>query len=804
MFCITPLRKVQNKSFRLSNNLLKMIQILKKYKNNKWVILPITMLMCFIIHEKTIAQSIVSDNETIGLFEQNVEYRLDTEGRASTLFTNIIWRAVGDLRLESVSADGFTAFFSSFNSNPRINQAGYGLGQVSVSFDDAERPSICGRPFLTKIVSKTFGGQDNVGIIGSECVTEGDTVTYSIEPLVSVNINDRIGIDQYKWTIPAGWPIEFFSGDSSSVTFIVGPLSGNDTLRADIGRANFTDTFEYKLPLAQGVAEPVFLQAPPECLPVGVRELVIELDSVAGVSYVWGIPAGWSVTQGIPGMLDASGNVITPGSSRLVLAINDRAEELVLTAFGACNEPLIREFAIERELDASTSITGSGAAADGCVSRPGIYTFSVNAPIQVNWTPPPGWTVDPANSNSATLNITAGPQAQSGYITVQSLACGGMTDSLFISISPDVPSFIVENECLPAGSTTPVTYRVNAVENAVSYTWSLSNPAWGLGQVTTTTPSVEVTPAGPNGSTLFVRANGCASSGQASLSVSFAPETPVIGGDICIPAGGGSQPSFQYTVENPITGTRYLWRVTGGLSITGGQNSSMVTVSATGDVTGDTVEVSAITCDTVTTSRIVTVEGDQGFVFDFTEEGTFPFGALYSVGAPGFNEPGTNYAWTLNGNPIGGTGEAQLISCNDFEGGADTLAVTITNPSICLVASVSQLISKPASCPASASASARIMEGTETAMALQQSSLDLSETVIFPNPVAEVLNVRLPIQADQGVISLTLIDSQGKSLWQGGTAQSETSIDVAHVPPGSYYLLIEGGKKPIVKKLVVQ
>lgn len=770
----------------------KMKTILKNYK--KWAILPFIVLMCCAYHGK--AQVTIAGDAAINVNEINEAYVLDRDGKPTSDFSNITWGSRGDLRLESVSADGFTAYYSSVTNNS-VNAIGYGLGQVVVSYDDSERPSVCGRPSLGKIISKIFGSQSNVGIVGTSCVNPGDTVTYSIDPLVSVNINERIGIDEYKWIIPNGWPIEFFSGDSSSVTFVVGALSGNDTLRVDIGRANFADNFEYKLPLAQGVAEPVFLQAPPECLPVSETELVVEIDSVSGVSYVWDVPTGWTVTDGNPGALDAFGNVSIPGTSRLVLAINNRGEELILTAFGACDEPLIREYAIERQLDASTSISGFGTAADGCVSRPGVYTFSVNAPIQINWTAPVGWTVDPANSNNATLNITAGPMAQSGYITAQSLECGGLVDSLFMSIAPDTPGVISGPTCLPAASAAQVMYSVAPVENATSYTWQSSNPGWSL--VTTTDPSVLVTPNGISGSTISVRANGCASSGLSTVIVSYAPIVPLIGGDICIPEGGGTGSSYQYNVTNPVSGTNYLWRVTGGLTIASGQNSSTINVSATGDVTGDMVEVSAITCDTVTTSRLVTVEGDQGLTFSIAN--ILPGGTsrVYLVSALGFNAEGATFTWRLNGDLLAtGPSAAQFVLCSQLDPApaTNTLSVDIEKPSICLVTNVTMEIDP-------CSSSSRIGDASSNA-SLAPGTIDLSDVAISPNPAKDQVSVRLPAVKDKAPVQLSLVNGDGKILFKEASHGLETILDVSGYPRGLYYLVIEGRQQPIIRKLLVE
>ena len=767
-----------------------MKDIFNKCKNYFRAIFPFAVLIGFSINGS--AQVSITGPSSIDFRATNVAYTLDRDGRPASDFSNIVWSARGDLQLESVSVDGFTAFYSSVKrSTAGQILEGYGLGQVVVIYTDSLRPSICGRPSLGKRISKQFEKATEIdGIIGTSCVNTGDTVTYSILPIVSVNINDRIGIDKYKWTLPVGWEsgIQFFSGDSSSITFIVGPLSGNDVLKVDIGEANFLDTFEYELPLAQGVAEPVLVQAPPECLPVSTTRLEIEVDSVSGVEYNWEIPANWQFIENT-----------TANSSRIVLGIDNRPGDLVLTLLaggpGGCSEPLIREFEINRELDATTSITATGAAATGCVSRPGTYTFSVNAPIAISWgIPAEGWSLELSNPTNSTVNITAGATAQSGYITAQSLDCGGTIDSLFIQIAPDTPGPISdENSCLPAGSTVSRTYTVAAVENATSYTWSTSNPNWALSDITTTVPSVDVTPDGTS-STLFVRANGCASSGTRSLFIDYEPEAPQIGGDICLPAGGSPQSSYQYTVTNPVAGTTYQWRVTGGLTITSGQNTPTINVGASGDVTGDTVEVSATTCGTVTTTRTVTEEGDKGLTFTINKFPIGSFGNAYAVDPSTFDLSGAIFTWTFNNVEVQSGSDPLFLSCSE----SGDLKVVIVKQSECLLANAQTTV-----VPCPPSSLTRVATDDEVSSEGPTGG-DFRELLVYPNPSDDQVTVQLPVSSNNNTWQLTLFNSKGQIMWKGSdTGGKEARIDVSKMVSGHYYLAVNNGGNPIIKKLMI-
>ncbi|PTM14892.1 MAG: hypothetical protein DA408_00965 [Bacteroidetes bacterium] len=74
------------------------------------------------------------------------------------------------------------------------------------------------------------------------------------------------------------------------------------------------------------------------------------------------------------------------------------------------------------------------------------------------------------------------------------------------------------------------------------------------------------------------------------------------------------------------------------------------------------------------------------------------------------------------------------------------------------------------------------------------------QVLVFPNPVADVLNVR----ADGEMQSIRLLSATGQVLRQIPMASEQTTLDIADLNPGMYYLLIEVNGGLIPQRFVKQ
>jgi len=71
--------------------------------------------------------------------------------------------------------------------------------------------------------------------------------------------------------------------------------------------------------------------------------------------------------------------------------------------------------------------------------------------------------------------------------------------------------------------------------------------------------------------------------------------------------------------------------------------------------------------------------------------------------------------------------------------------------------------------------------------------IEAGTTIIYPNPVRNKLNVKIP-SSNNNQVTLLLTDLSGRSLQnkviQVGTGESIVQIDVSYLPAGTYFLKI--------------
>lgn len=139
---------------------------------------------------------------------------------------------------------------------------------------------------------------------------------------------------------------------------------------------------------------------------------------------------------------------------------------------------------------------------------------------------------------------------------------------------PEKPNTIAGSIAICKDSTQ--TYSINPVANATSYTWTLPSGWTG----SSTTNSI-ISTAGIAGGNITVKAiNGCGSSTEQILAVTTnrVPSQPdtITGNSIVL-----NGQSFNYTI-NPVPGaTGYNWQLSGGGTITNGQNTTAATINWT-------------------------------------------------------------------------------------------------------------------------------------------------------------------------------------------------------------------------------
>lgn len=191
------------------------------------------------------------------------------------------WIPFGDL---TISAQGDIA---------EVTSTDYGKGAIRI------KATSCSTVRMLYIF-KDFTPEDNLVISGPECISEGDTVVFSIDPILTKNLDANIGFDKYYWNIyTEDKPncvsnILYKAGDGSSVTFVVGELSDRDTLKVNLGYCNQNDDSKaIKLPLLKKAPAPDVVSD--TCISYGEQEITLHIKNpVYGVNYSWILPTDYT------------------------------------------------------------------------------------------------------------------------------------------------------------------------------------------------------------------------------------------------------------------------------------------------------------------------------------------------------------------------------------------------------------------------------------------------------------------------------------------------------------------------------
>lgn len=157
-------------------------------------------------------------------------------------------------------------------------------------------------------IYKSFTPPSDLTIEGPACVAAGDIVVFSVDPILTVNLNDQIGMDHYYWNVtdtangnklPFVDSLYYKAGDGSSVTFSVKEW-GNTTPEVELylGRCNVGNpNKKISLTLVKQAPKPEFEQYE-YCLPYGEQELELEIqNALSSVQYSWELPIGWSIVS---------------------------------------------------------------------------------------------------------------------------------------------------------------------------------------------------------------------------------------------------------------------------------------------------------------------------------------------------------------------------------------------------------------------------------------------------------------------------------------------------------------------------
>ncbi len=404
-------------------------------------------------------------------------------------------------------------------------------------------------------------------ITGPAVVCIGTTnSTYSI-PAVP-------GATGYTWSVPTGWTV--ISGqNTNSITL----APGTDTTFAIISVTALNICGESLSSTRKIIPSPL----PPTSLPpiagnpipcVNTTGNVYSIPAQTGVkNYTWVVPSGWIITAG----QGTNSITVTAGTTGGIISVN---------ASNDCGVSPVRTLNVSPSpLSPITPgpITPSQAGSPCAGQTNLIYTISsIPNASNYTWTVPAGWTIV-SGQGTTTITVTAGSVL--GQVSVSaSNGCGSSPSSTLTVVpvtSPPAQPGPITGETVPCINQGNLTYSVPPQNGASTYTWIV--PAgWtiiaGQGK-----PTITVS-AGTSAGTISVTStNGCGSSTTGTLLVTPATNVPPSPSSIISSASGSpcaGQTNLTYSLV-PVSGaSSYNWTVPTGWTITGGQGTPTITVTA--------------------------------------------------------------------------------------------------------------------------------------------------------------------------------------------------------------------------------
>ncbi|HTB99335.1 MAG TPA: T9SS type A sorting domain-containing protein [Ferruginibacter sp.] len=681
--------------------------------------------------------------------------------------SSIQWYTAGDIAILG-SSTGTNVEVKSQSTQPL--RYPYGKGRLYVSYVVDSLPS-CGPHVIYKDLYKTFTN-DTDKIVGPTCISTGDTVTYSINPRVSVNLDAEIGIDRYKWIIPSSWVpnIVYYSADSSSITFVVGTTTGHDTLVVGVGQCNF-DNGDYTDTLVLGLSIPPPILSYPSCLPANSDTLVVKWTNppTGTFTYAWSKPSNWKT--------------LSSTEDSIVLIVDNNPGTVSLSVINNC-QSVDSSAVINRSLSTTSIISG-----DTCVVAGSQQTYTVtNAPVNTNltWTIPSGNGWSYANSDTTAQTITVNVGTTSGKLYVSAAACSSVVDSLAVDLKPANPTTITGTDTLALCSTDSVTYTVNTVAGANNgYGWIFPS-GWSPATDTTLSTSVKVKPDGKTSGQVKVYAlGGCQNSDTLSLNVLYDTLVPptIISSKKC--SNVGLNDTTRYSISPTGASLSYGWQLPVGWSIDStNADSSAVRIINPGD-TG-TFVVKALAKDSCGGVSAYTNDTLHIVGLNFTISAVDMSGEYTSLST---NAPGEiAYYWTADGAPVSLFGNTNSAIQFDPVSYPVCVAITYSNDSGC--------VSTTQKCVSGPTGGGEGRPATET-----KASVDNTNTIkVSPNPTNGLLNVQFN---DATTRSVRLMDSNGKVALSTTLNNINNTLDVSNVPSGVYFLVANSQEGIAVARVVV-
>jgi hypothetical protein len=444
--------------------------------------------------------------------------------------------------------------------------------------------SSCGASSNSLAVSLASGNLSVGPITGNTTNCKSTTgIVYSVPAISGAT---------YTWTVPTGVTITAGQGTNSITTsWTSTAVAGNVSVAASTTCSSGSSN------LAVGISSGLVVGAisgnSPICRPA--TGVVYSVVAQPGVTYVWTVPTGVTITAG------AGTNAITTSWSSTSVTNN-----IKVVGTSACGkDSTTRSITVRTAVPTQpSSVTGASTA---CIGDALVFTISRVATADYYvWTPKAGMLVNGSSTALTTTDTAVTVTFTTGFVGDTLKVNGGNCKGLSTvrtkvitrnTAAPTTPGAISGQTTGICGGGTYTYSFASAVTNATSYTWRtkiagalLNGQAVSSLTVAAPTRSITVTyPANTSTfDTLFVRSNnGCGSSAERATRINAVPAVPASITTPSVLCIGTTVPQVFSTAA--VTGaTSYTWTyTTTGTTLVSGQGTTNLTLrfTATGSKT---------------------------------------------------------------------------------------------------------------------------------------------------------------------------------------------------------------------------
>jgi large repetitive protein len=658
--------------------------------------------------------------------------------------------------------------------------SGAGTNSITVDFTGVVLPdqvcvaavNACGSS-AQKCVTVTAIPRRPGNISGPTNVCANSTgVAYSVAPVT--------GATSYTWILPLGATIASGSG-TNSITVDWATTGGNiNVIAVNACGQSPARTLTVTLDPAPQVPGPISGPAfacPPQ------SGIVYSIAPVPGaISYLWYFDST-SVGGTIVGPNNGTSITVDFGPTPF------SGYRLRVISINACGNSAYSGLLIRNTISVP-QLSGPDAV---CAGQSGTYTIpnAVAGAVDYTWTAPAGALINgqpsPYTSNSLSVQIDFPVGFVSGQVCVAANdPCGTQTPQRCKTVrsTPAMPGAITGISPVCPGAT-GVSYSVALVPSATGYTWSVPAGATIASGQGTNQITVDFSGSFTAGAICVVSDNACGSSAPRCKNV--VSGIPVMPGNIVGEKFGlCNATAVDYSVPAVNGATSYVWTLPAGANITAGAGTNNITVDFTGATLPGTICVAASNSCGNGASRCVPVTGVPQQPAAITGPVTVcanQTGIGYSV-APVFGA--INYIWNVPTGAVITAGAGSNSITVDWGTSSGNVVVKAEN-----------------ACGQSGSKVLAVLVNCRVgAPSVIHTTLN-----VYPNPVADVLNVEYTLTSASSV-TIELTDLSGKvvsKLIVNGTEGSNNhSLDLSGLAKGNYLMNLRSDSLNEVKRIVVQ